>query len=374
MLEEPKFNKGDLVVFKYDERIAYGRILNAEEYKCPLYSDNMPFMDLNRVAYKIETSDPDILPKGVYYKYLYIKEDNILCEFKPKFNIGEEVSFADQKCRVKAIHVAHIEDIGVSYFYDLYQCYGTTDPEYIAERRLKPLVFQPYQNVIPIPDSAKIFAAPCPTVNIEPIKDLTELAKQYVTVDIKTSDEVMKKMVKDIMNSEVKRMFDNIKIYNFETSLYSGGEDIKCRLDFSTSYKDAANLRNIFDMIYDPDIADAVAYGISNCLSKPGSRKSGRYPWGDASAIKFQGKYYKTNGLPVPKKVIFNGPATIVMWVDGTKTVVKKSEDEQDDREKALMYCVFKKFLDDKKRDMDRYLKLFYKVLEEDKKDEKKEN
>lgn len=236
------------------------------------------------------------------------------------------------------------------------------------------MLVEPYQNVIPIPDSVKIFAAPCPEVNIEPIKDLSELAKQYVSVDIKTSEEFMKKMVKDIMNCEVKRMFENIKIYNFETGIYSDSEDVKCRLDFSTSYKDADELRRAFDQMYNPDIADAVAYGISNCLCKPGARKSGRYPWANASAVKFEGKWYKTNGLPVPKKVIFNGPATVVLWADNTKTVVKRSENEPDDREKALMYCVFKKFLDDKKRDMDKYLKLFYKVLEEDKKDEKKEN
>lgn len=347
MLVEPKFNKGDLVVFKYDERIAYGRILNAEEYKCPLYSDNMPFMDLNCVAYKIDTSDPDILPKGVYYKYLYIKEDNILCEFKPKFNIGEEVSFEDKRCRVRTIHVDYIKSTGVLYFYDLYWCHGLTVPKYIAENLLKPLVFQP-------------------------LKDLSKLAEQYVSIDIKTSEEVMKEIIKDNMNCEVKNMFKNIKVNNFETSLYSDSKNVECKLEFSTSFENAAELRNAFDKIYDPDMADAIAYGISDCLCKPVSKRSGRYPWGNASAVKFEGKWYKTNGLPVPKKVIFNGPATVVMWVDGTKTVVKKSEDEPDDREKAIMYCVFKKFLDDKKRDMDRYLKLFYKVLEEDKKDEEK--
>ena len=205
------------------------------------------------------------------------------------------------------------------------------------------------------PLEGKIFVPSGPKINIEPIYD-----------------EVVKEIVKDNMICEVKGMFENIKVNNFETMIYPDSEHVKCKLEFSTSFENAAELRNAFGKIYDPDIADAIAYGISNSVRKPGVRKSGRYPWGNASAVKFEGKWYKTNGLPVPKKVIFNGPATVVMWVDGTKTVVKKSEDEPDDREKALMYCVFKKFLDDKKRDVDRYLKLFYKVLEEDKKNEEK--
>lgn len=31
---------------------------------------------------------------------------------------------------------------------------------------------------------------------------------------------------------------------------------------------------------------------------------------------------------PVPKRIIFNAPATIVYWEDGTKTIVKCSENE----------------------------------------------
>lgn len=68
----------------------------------------------------------------------------------------------------------------------------------------------------------------------------------------------------------------------------------------------------------------------------------------------------KTRTNPI-KKVIFNGPATIVFWDDGTKTIVKCSKNDSYDREKGLAmaiakYClgnngklnsVFKKFLKD---------------------------
>lgn len=44
------------------------------------------------------------------------------------------------------------------------------------------------------------------------------------------------------------------------------------------------------------------------------------------------------------KKVIFNEPATIVFWADGTKTVVKCSKDDEFDPEKGLAMAIAKKF------------------------------
>lgn len=52
---------------------------------------------------------------------------------------------------------------------------------------------------------------------------------------------------------------------------------------------------------------------------------------------------YGTNTLGIPKKIIFNGPATIVFWYDGTKTVVKQSENDIYDYEKGFAMCVMKK-------------------------------
>lgn len=44
-------------------------------------------------------------------------------------------------------------------------------------------------------------------------------------------------------------------------------------------------------------------------------------------------------------KVIFNDPATIVLWSDGTKTVVKVQEGEMFDPEKGLAMAISKKAL-----------------------------
>lgn len=53
---------------------------------------------------------------------------------------------------------------------------------------------------------------------------------------------------------------------------------------------------------------------------------------------------HDTLGSRLIKKVIFNDPATIVFWVDGTKTVVK-AHDEKYDPEKGLAMAIAKKHL-----------------------------
>lgn len=47
--------------------------------------------------------------------------------------------------------------------------------------------------------------------------------------------------------------------------------------------------------------------------------------------------------IPKIKDVIFNGPATIVMWMDGTKTVVKCQDGDAFDPEKGLAMAISKK-------------------------------
>ena len=82
--------------------------------------------------------------------------------------------------------------------------------------------------------------------------------------------------------------------------------------------------------------------------------------------------------MPQPKKVIFNGPATIVLWQDGTKTVVKRFEDDESDRRIAIVWCIMKKIFGSY-TNADKYIKqfarlAFYGEEKEENKDEKKEN
>ena len=55
-------------------------------------------------------------------------------------------------------------------------------------------------------------------------------------------------------------------------------------------------------------------------------------------------KAFKTNYIPEIKNVIFNPPATIVFWQDGTKTVVKATN-EVYDPEKGLAMAIAKRAL-----------------------------
>lgn len=52
--------------------------------------------------------------------------------------------------------------------------------------------------------------------------------------------------------------------------------------------------------------------------------------------------------VPIPVKALFNSPATIVFWADGTKTVVKCMKHDLYDKEKGFILCVLKKAFGDK--------------------------
>lgn len=67
------------------------------------------------------------------------------------------------------------------------------------------------------------------------------------------------------------------------------------------------------------------------------------------------------------KKVIFNDPATIVLWADGTKTVVKCQDGDVFDPEKGLAMAISKKCFGN----MGRYYEVFKKWLPEEEEEEK---
>ena len=62
------------------------------------------------------------------------------------------------------------------------------------------------------------------------------------------------------------------------------------------------------------------------------------------------------------EKVIFNDPATIVYWKDGTKTVVKCQDGDVYDKEKGLAMAIVKKLFGNKGN----YNKIFKKYIGED--------
>lgn len=82
---------------------------------------------------------------------------------------------------------------------------------------------------------------------------------------------------------------------------------------------------------HDDDFLDAARYCYADILN------TSRY----ADII---GKMKTRVNIPIMiDRVIFNDPATIIIWNDGTKTVVKKSADDIWDPEKGFCMAVIKK-------------------------------
>lgn len=82
-----------------------------------------------------------------------------------------------------------------------------------------------------------------------------------------------------------------------------------------------AALRNILNTVYGMTGASSDKSKSKNDISKP----------------------KMTYGCPCIKKVIFNDPATIVLWDDGTKTVVKCSEGDTYSEWAGIALCLAKK-------------------------------
>lgn len=66
--------------------------------------------------------------------------------------------------------------------------------------------------------------------------------------------------------------------------------------------------------------------------------------------------------VPFVKKIIFSGPATVVLWDDGSKTVVKCSEDDQFDPYAAVAQAYTKKIF----RTNNQFKKMVDKFLPEE--------
>ena len=82
--------------------------------------------------------------------------------------------------------------------------------------------------------------------------------------------------------------------------------------------------------------------------------------------------YYYYNIPHSIEKIIYRDPATIVLWSDGTKTVVKCQEGDTYDKEKGFLLCFVKKVLGNSSRNLNYILKGSQKVIECEIPDKKK--
>ena len=82
-------------------------------------------------------------------------------------------------------------------------------------------------------------------------------------------------------------------------------------------------------------------------------------PTDDTISITEEHLSYKQEKATI-KNVIFSGPATIVIWSDGDKTIVKKSDCEAEmDKEKGLAMAIIKKAYKDAGKEGSYFRRIF---------------
>ena len=82
-------------------------------------------------------------------------------------------------------------------------------------------------------------------------------------------------------------------------------------------------------------------------------------PIDDTISITEEHLSYKQEKAAI-KNVIFSGPATIVIWSDGDKTIVKKSDCEAEmDKEKGLAMAIIKKAYKDAGKEGSYFRRIF---------------
>ena len=148
--------------------------------------------------------------------------------------------------------------------------------------------------------------------------------------------------MKEMVNKERCKRFPSFN--NNEYCWKIGFEVLRRLRDINPNFRNPSEIGEILDIkvrriLYHPDDTSKICL-IRDCADMKR----------DCADMKFDYLKYCSNspyGLPSIKNVIFNDPATIVFWGDGTKTVVK-AEGEPFDPEKGLAMAIAKKALGNK--------------------------
>lgn len=159
-----------------------------------------------------------------------------------------------------------------------------------------------------------------------------------------TFDTTLRKVTKEDVDNVAERLIDAERMV-VGPDFYNGDYVLLLGAYVGIYYYPGARIHGI-DICYSNDIVPTKIV-LQRRTSKPVyygiPRRSGRYPLGTDGddVIKLMNTSNKQDSI---KDVIFNNPATIVYWVDGTKTVVK-AHNEKFDPEKGLAMAICKRFL-----------------------------
>ena len=152
--------------------------------------------------------------------------------------------------------------------------------------------------------------------------------KRMILDDVKTQSDLQKYAHDNDYIITIERRVDEPGIITVERC----GDKIVRRIDASDKSNEqiVGFIKKMIRMLEDNEIDEKCLY--------PGFTQYIRY---------FMNAIYGASKFEI-KKVIFNAPATIVLWADGTKTVVKATNEEYDP-EKGLAMAISKKALGNKR-------------------------
>ena len=176
-------------------------------------------------------------------------------------------------------------------------------------------------------------------------------------------------IMREMLNAERCTYFGNIREDDYEWVI---GADVWIRIasninNFDISWSDTNEepICKIFDI--EVTISKNELNTITLRKRKKGERRN-EMPVerkSTSSRVYYASATAKSVSAPSIKKVIFNYPATIVFWSDGSKTVVKCQDGDIYDPEKGLAMAISKKALGNKGN----YCNEFKKWLPEDEED-----
>ena len=173
-------------------------------------------------------------------------------------------------------------------------------------------------------------------------------------------------IMREMLNAEFCTYFGDIREDDYEWVI---GRDVWDRIikNVSNNRNNSCNIEvtisnygDTFYKIFDIEVTISTNDLNAITLRKKDKRRN-EMPTNYSGAFKAMSRAYP-KPIPTINNVIFNDPATIVFWRDGSKTVVKCQDGEIYDPEKGLAMAISKKALGNKGN----YCEVFKKWLPED--------
>lgn len=170
------------------------------------------------------------------------------------------------------------------------------------------------------------------------LKDL-EPKKVYITTADYKPHTIFEELIKEKEQEFMKNIRWKVKQVNCERKTPYDGQEITAILEVDT-----LSPLDRMDLV-------KMQVELQNALDRMDPEKNkefAQYIRSDVMAtLELNRKLNPSTKLPKIKKVIFNDPATIVYWEDGSRTVVKTSKNDIFDPEKGLAMAIAKRTLGD---------------------------